>query len=696
MKRMLLSSRRALLAAASVALSTGISAGAQGQTSSVGAALAKVSPSLSLAEDLGRVDASTPLTLTMHLVADQAGLDKAVADLYDRSSPNFHKWLTDADLKRYAPTDAQVSKLQKEFENQGLTVLSVGPDNMSVRVRGAASHVESAFGTQLHQFKRNGTTFRANVTQVQLRGEAGYLVSSVAGLEGRTVHPTLKRANNLVTGQPLPSIAVSDVAAAGGLGVVLTDLALLPSTTYTLGTPGSLPVATITGAQYNRNYTLGAGKNYVSFLPAQLQQVYGLVAAYKQKLTGKGQTIVLLEAFGYPQMQSDANAFFTLTGLPLLTGDNFSVVYPEGVPTDPNAGVKSGWNEEIALDIQWAHAIAPDAKIVVVLTNGQDNEDMQYSMHYIINHKLGYAVSDSWEADVDLVSGPLEQQSYEDLLKLAAAKGISFQFSTGDSGDNGLNTPLGAAGVPSDAPHATAVGGTALLNDLNNPGSFLTLGWGNVFALLGTSIPFDPPIAFDFVGGAGGGESTYFPKPSWQAALPGTGRQTPDVSALADPYTGVPILLTVGGSQVILPGIGGTSLASPIFTAFWAIAQQKAGGPLGQAAPLIAALPAGGIQDVLPLTSSTDPVDVITDAQGTKTYGEMQIFSGYTGTNTGFMSAIVNESILPSPIYSYFLDLSFGLDSSLTVTPGWDNVTGYGSPYGLTFINAVAAASTPK
>jgi subtilase family serine protease len=67
--------------------------------------------------------------------------------------------------------------------------------------------------------------------------------------------------------------------------------------------------------------------------------------------------------------------------------------------------------------------------------------------------------------DLDLIAGPLEEQSYNSILKTAAAKGISFQFSSGDGGDDGLGSPIGASGVPSNSPYATGVGGTSILNN---------------------------------------------------------------------------------------------------------------------------------------------------------------------------------------------------------------------------------------
>jgi subtilase family serine protease len=443
-------------------------------------------------------------------------------------------------------------------------------------------------------------------------------------------------------------------------------------------TPGApYPIGVFSGNVYGANPALTP-----DYSPSQLQELYGLHAAYNQGLDGTGQTIVLLEAYGYPTIEADANAFFSLVGLPLLTPANFSIVYPEGQPVDPNAGVLTGWDVEIALDVQWAHSIAPGAKIVVVAAGSQSNEDFQDAMLYITDNHLGNSVNDSWEIDTDLVSGPAEEQSFDRLLEFADARGISFQFSSGDSGDGGLGTPIGAPGVPSNSPHATAVGGTSILNNLTGSG-FETLGWGTSFAELNVEGLVDPPATF-FNFGGGGGESVYFPKPSWQKGVPGTGRAVPDVSALADPYTGVPIVVTVDGVQYLEAGWGGTSLASPIVTAIWAIANQKAGHPLGQAAPTIASLQPGVLVDVLPLTSPTDVTGTIFTGTGSTYYSATNLFSGVLYDATGFTSAVVSYGTTES------LGITFGLDSSLTVTPGWDNVTGYGTPHGLAFLNAVA------
>ncbi|MGA8440877.1 MAG: S53 family peptidase [Candidatus Sulfotelmatobacter sp.] len=632
------------------------------------------------ASDLGLIDPASEVNITVQLkMQNEPAFDKQLEALYDPSSPSFHQWLTDKDLKNYAPPKEQFDAVRTELENHGLTILSVDKNGLSIRARGPAGNIESAFNTEIHEFQRDGKLFRANVENARLSGAAGDYVTAVAGIESHEVHPLLRRAVNLRTHEPPPTVALSKVEASGGLGSIVTDQILYTPATFTFTTPGaSLPVGVYYGNVYGANPALTP-----DYTPSQLQALYGLPAAYKQGLDGTGQTIVLLEAFGYPTNKSDANAFFKLAGLPPLTSSTFSIVYPEGKPVDPNAGIVTGWNIEIALDTQWAHSIAPGAKIIVVAAAGQDNEDLLDAMSYIIDNNLGYTINDSWEVDQDISAGPLEEEAFDDVLKLAAAKGISFQFSSGDGGDGGIGTPIGAPLVPSNSPHATGVGGTSILNNINGSG-YEALGWGTSFVALNDVAVLDPPLAQPFWGGSGGGESIYFPKPSWQKGLHGTGRHVPDVSALADPWTGVPIVVTVNGVQQVQVGWGGTSLASPIFTAIWATANQKAGHSLGQAAPTIDALPSGDLVDVLPLTSPTNVAGTIFDSTGSTYYSPASLFDGLVGTSTGFTSAVVN--------FGGGVDnaISFGLDSSLTVTKGWDDVTGYGTPYGLTFLNAVA------
>jgi subtilase family serine protease len=279
--------------------------------------------------------------------------------------------------------------------------------------------------------------------------------------------------------------------------------------------------------------------------------------------------------------------------------------------------------------------------------------------------------------------------------------GISQQISTGDAGDNlvldqddfGINSVSPNAGASS--PYATAVGGTSLFLKSDSSINFQT-SWG----LNGTRIaestpnpPAVPPLPLGFEEGGGGGVSTFFPKPSFQAGLPGDFRQLPDVSMLADPQTGFEIIVTpdsVKGHPQFVEVFGGTSLSSPMFTAVWAIANQAAGVPLGQAATYVYSLTGSALYDVVQLTSAHNPTGVIYAPPAAKVIESADTLAGPLQNTTEYISAIYN-----SPSSTRWDVFTFGTDSSLTTGPGWDNATGVGTPYALPMIEQVLGMVTP-
>ena len=639
------------------------------------------------AQDLGSVDPTREINLTVVLQPhNSAAYDQAVQALYDPASPTYHHWFTAQDFEKYAPTAAEFESVKEELVSHGFSVVSSDPHRLSIRVHGTVAKAESAFQTEIHSFSYNGRLFDAHTRDAQLRGSAGALVESVAGLERHTTKPQLSVSKNPKTGRPLHKKLLTKAEIDGGLLNEITGTPLSAPALFTYFTNGSLPLGVYYGTVYDSNPNLT-----VSYSPAQLQAHYGLTSLIKQGYDGTGQTIALVEAYGYAAAEADANTYSKIFGLPALNSSNFSVVYPEGPPLNAGAADLTGWTTEIALDIQTAHSIAPGAKIVVVASAGQDNEDQIASLQYIINKNVAFTVSSSWENDDEIISGPAEEDAFNSVLREGVASGISFQFSSGDGGDLGLGTPVGAVGVPSNAPYATAVGGTSVLNNPWGTGDIVA-GWGNNLDYIALGGPTDPPTDYSFYEfGGGGGESAYFGKPAWQSALPGTGRQVPDVSALADPFTGVVVIYTYAGQQYAEAGIGGTSLASPLFTSIWAIADQYNGGPLGFAAPAAAKLKSGQITDVVPTSSlvASDPAGTVYDSSGATFYSADGLF--YPGE-------LYTQTVFPSAVWPFdsedALVLSFGTDSSLTVTPGWDNVTGYGEPNGLPFIQGVTGKTT--
>jgi subtilase family serine protease len=646
--------------------------------------------SLTTPKDLGRVVSGQEQTISVYLnLHDQAGFDQAVSALYDPASPTFHQWFTDADFAKYAPTDAELQTVRAELERQGLKTVSVDPLNFSLRVRGSTSAIESAFQTEVHNYSYGKSVVQAPIREPKLAGSAGDLVAATVGVERHQAHPLWVTSKGPQTGKPLLEFSISPSQTFPD--ILRRFVVQKPPLSAPMNTHLQLLGRPLPNANYYGPVLATDPFQYIDYTPSQLQDHYGLTSLINQGYDGRGQKIALVEAYGYAAAEADANLAASTFGLPPLDSNTFQVIYPSGQPLTPNAADLVGWTTEIALDIQSAHAIAPGAQIVEVAAAGQDDESLIAALEYIVTHRVATIVSGSWEVNPELISGPAEEQAFKPVLQRMAAAGISMQLSSGDSGDFGLGTPRGAVSVPSNSPYVTAVGGTSLLNDPLGSGDLVT-GWGNSAALLMDQVQLpDPPQPVGFIGGAGGGESLYWSKPSWQRSIPGTGRQVPDVSALADPYTGVPIVVTSGGAQYGVLGVGGTSLASPLFSAIWAIAQQYNHETLGQAAPTIARLKPGQITDVVG-TSDLTPYSLtgtITTSSGSTSYSTADIFAGIRPAIAQSNYLAVFALLPPSRGVSYAF--TFGTDTSLTVGPGWDNVTGYGEPNGLPFIQAVGS-----
>ena len=204
--------------------------------------------------------------------------------------------------------------------------------------------------------------------------------------------------------------------------------------------------------------------------------------------------------------------------------------------------------------------------------------------------------------------------------------------------------------------------------------------------------PLDPPTKLGFLDGSGGGPSRIEPKPDYQSALPGTHRMVPDISYLADPYTGVELVESSFDSKgnpqpgtLTVQTIGGTSLACPMFSAIWAIANQAHGASLGQAAPLLYKLPASAIVDIVPLSSPTNVTGSITDSKGVNELNALAL--GLPDTYAPFFSALYNT---PKTPFRWNV-ITFGTDSTLETAIGWDDVTGLGVPNGVEFIEQFKA-----
>jgi kumamolisin len=337
--------------------------------------------------------------------------------------------------------------------------------------------------------------------------------------------------------------------------------------------------------------------------PAQIRSFYNMPS------TGGSGVIAIVDAYHYSTALNDFNVFSAQFGLPQETSTDplspsnkvFQVVYASGSPPrkDPF------WSTEAALDIQWAHAMAPNAKIVLV--EAEDNGLALLDAVDVASALPGVKeVTMSWGATEEayLAEGvsPTEADAHFPLNN-----GIVYFAATGD-----------AAGVPiypSTSPNVVSCGGTSVQTD--SAGNFVSeTGWGWPNGM-----------------GSGGGLSICEPRPEYQdviADLVGSMRGTPDISSDSDPYTGVCIYITSpysGGQMGHQHGdwllMGGTSLATPCIA------------------------------------------------------GMVNVAGSYRPD-----SAAELEHIYGDLGRKWFRDITFGTAGSFSCLPGWDFITGVGSPWG--------------
>ncbi len=635
------------------------------------------------ATDLGAADPSAVISVTAWLkLHNERKLDQLVASQKQKGSANYQKWITqDQFNSSFSPTAQEVKAVQNFLSAHGLTVLTVAENNFYVKVQGTVGAIEKAFNVQIDSYGLNGETYRSNKADPSVNNSAGGLVAAVTGLDNYGFRPMVAFPSG-PDGTPMKPIPLN-VATPNGAFFESQCFRAPETDTFT----GGGNTATYTGNRYGADITNNSLGHLApcGYQPSELQTAYNMTPLYSAGWDGTGQTIVITDAFGDDTIAGDAEVFSQIYGLPDLTPSNFQVLRAPGAVHNPGPGPfggSAGWRDEITLDVEWVHAMAPGANIVLVI--GPNNgSDLDEAINYAVVHHLGNTISNSWSS-VEGFGNPAQHIRDNRILESAAVQGIDVNFSSGDSGDFAAAVGFKTVGFPGSSPFATSIGGTSLALNPDNTMNFQT-GWGNNLTRIVDTIalgspPVVPPLHLGFQGGAGGGTSLTFAKPSFQSSLPGTMRMVPDISMLADPFTGVEIIETFNG-QLSVGVIGGTSLACPMFSAIMGIASQKAGHGLGQAAQLVYNLPAGAVTDVLAVSSPNNATGII---NGTTIETADDLAAPLDGT-TSYYSALYN-----SPFSTRWFVITFGTDSSLTTGPGWDNVTGVGTPDGWNFVNALA------
>ena len=280
--------------------------------------------------------------------------------------------------------------------------------------------------------------------------------------------------------------------------------------------------------RYHQRRVLERPDGSVAYTPAQIRAAYGI---NNLSLDGTGQTIAIVDAYDNPNIFQSLDAFDTQFGLtdsgPTLAqqygpASSFLTVLNQSgqttsLPaTDPNGAGTANWELEAALDVEWVHAIAPGAQIVLVEANSQSLSDLMAGVATAASQPGVSVVSMSWGFPEGQAVFAADEANYDSVFNVP---GVTFLASTGDYGTADPE-------YPAFSPNVVAVGGTSL--NLNADQSYNSeTGWGYYSDSLGTSI------------GSGGGLSLYEPEPAYQQGVQSTGsRTTPDVSLIADPATG--------------------------------------------------------------------------------------------------------------------------------------------------------------
>jgi subtilase family serine protease len=374
------------------------------------------------------------------------------------------------------------------------------------------------------------------------------------------------------------------------------------------------------------------------YQPAQIQQAYNLSGLYNQGVTGKGATIVIVDSFGSPTIANDLAVFDQQFGLP--APPSFKIIRPVGaVPSyDPSNSQMFSWAGETSLDVEYAHAVAPGASILLVETPVAETEGVTgfpqivKAEEYVISHHLGDVISQSFGATEQTFPSGAALQALRGAYIAADRQHITVLSASGDDGatDLGLNQQTfytrPVTSWPASDPLVTGVGGTQLHLDSSGNQTSPASVWNDTFNasaqdfILGSRGP--SPLA------GGGGKSIFFSRPAYQNAVGnvvGGSRGVPDISMSAACNGAVDVYQSFAGEAAGWYPTCGTSEATPLFAGIVALADQMAGHPLG---PINAALYTTAARHLPGLVDVTSGNNTVSFTQGGRSHSVQGFIAG--------------------------------------------------------------------
>ncbi len=566
---------------------------------------------------------------------NDSAVQSLAAAVSNPKSASYRHFLTPAQFRQqFAPTQAQVNAVQAWLKNAGFAVEYTPQNNHYVSAEGTLAQAAAAFGTSFGMYKVSGLTLRSPTSNVSIPTSLDGIVSGVVGLDDSA---QLVHTDHIFSDAPPPAAFVT-------------------------GQPCSAYWGQLQAVGFTNPY--GAGTLPYApcgYTPAQVKGAYG-ISGYN----GAGQTVAIIDAYAAPTILQDVNQWSTNRGLPTMKAGQLMQVVAPGTYHHPEKGMKQdpqGWYGEETLDVEAVHGMAPAANIVYV---GAPNnfQDLDAALNTVVDRGLANIVTNSYGFPTELLPFGFIKP-YEQTILQGAVEGIGIYFSSGDNSDESLVVGYRTTDWPASSPFVTSVGGTTLAVGASDNYLFET-GWGT-FTSSWTGTAWSPTAPGEWLYGAGGGVSRIFAEPSYQVgvvpsavftAQGRTGRAVPDIAALADPNAGY----IIGETQTFPDGtvkydeyrIGGTSLSSPIIAGIMALVQQAGGVQLGFVNPLLYSKAGSG--------AYTDIVDPASTVAVVRTNFNNSVDAS-DGLNWRLRTA--NQTL------------------SLHTTPGWDDVTGLGTPNSL-------------
>ncbi len=310
--------------------------------------------------------------------------------------------------------------------------------------------------------------------------------------------------------------------------------------------------------------------------PDQIRAAYRVQPLLDRGYDGAGRTIAIIEAFGSPSIDADLSAFDGLWGLP--APPSFQHVAPFGIDsTDVETAL--AWAGETSLDVEWAHAIAPGADIVVVVAKSDSDADLLAATQWVLDHGSGDIVVQTYGEAEQCMDGRMMTAQHR-LFGRMTREGITLVAASGDQGSGQFTCDgsdyFKAVATPASDPNVTAVGGT-ILNADGASGAYLSETTWNESSAIGDAEA------------GGGGVSVVYTKPRYQKrAQEERMRTLPDVSYTASLLSGV--VVVYGGSPY---SFGGTSVGTPQWAGLFALTAQLANERLGNVNDVLYRLAAG-------------------------------------------------------------------------------------------------------